>query len=250
MTKSQINKLGQKLRSLAELETETLAQLQEFRASFDEPMFSAQTQIKDLGFESTSRLKTINTIIEKLRREKTRLAEMQDIAGLRIVSKADLAEQDRTVGKIVETLPVTKVIDRRKQPTHGYRAVHVIATLEGRHVEIQVRTHLQDLWAQAIERLADEAGREIRYGGPPHGRSDDVESVLNLSNDIGEIEVAFMKLHRMETNLPQPQRSPRMQRELRLHFAQLQSLRAYLREREQTIRAKLETIMAREGSSQ
>ena len=81
MTKSQINKLGQKLRTLAELDADTLAQLQEFRASFDEPMFRAQTQIRKLGFEATSRLKTINTIIEKLRREKTRLAEMQDIAG-------------------------------------------------------------------------------------------------------------------------------------------------------------------------
>ena len=197
MTKSQINKLGQKLRTLAELDAEALAQLQEFRASFDEPMFRAQTQIKELGYEATSRLKTINTIIEKLRREKTRLAEMQDIAGLRIVRKADLTEQDTIVSRIVERFPATKVIDRRKQPTHGYRAVHVIATVDGRHVEIQVRTYLQDLWAQAMERLADDAGREIRYGGPPHRRSADVKSVLNVSNDIADVEVALMKLRRM-----------------------------------------------------
>lgn len=49
--------------------------------------------------------------------------------------------------------------------------------------------------------------------------------------------------------LPQPRRAPFMQRELRLHFVQLRNLRAFLREREQTIRAKLETIMAREGDS-
>jgi ppGpp synthetase/RelA/SpoT-type nucleotidyltranferase len=249
MTKSQINKLGQKLRRLAELDRETLEQLQEFRASFDEPMFSAQTQLKELGFEATSRLKTINTIIEKLRREKTRLAEMQDIAGLRIVAKANLLEQDRIVSRIAETFSSTKVIDRRKKPAHGYRAVHVIATIDGRLMEIQVRTQLQDLWAQALERLADEAGREIRYGGPPNRRSEDVKSVLNLSNDIADIEVAFVKLRRMESNLPQPKRAPVMQRELRLHFAQLRSLRAYLRQREQTIRDELETIMAREGGS-
>jgi ppGpp synthetase/RelA/SpoT-type nucleotidyltranferase len=132
MTKSQINKLGQKLRTLAQLDAETLRQLQEFRASFDEPMFRAQTQLKELGFEATSRLKTINTIIEKLRREKTRLAEMQDIAGLRIVSQADLIEQDRIASSIAETFSVRRVIDRRKQPMHGYRAVHVIATIVGR----------------------------------------------------------------------------------------------------------------------
>jgi ppGpp synthetase/RelA/SpoT-type nucleotidyltranferase len=212
-------------------------------------MFRAQTQLKELGFEATSRLKTINTIIEKLRREKTRLAEMQDIAGLRIVSQADLIEQDRIASSIAETFSVRKVIDRRKQPMHGYRAVHVIATIVGRLIEIQVRTQLQDLWAQAVERLADEAGREIRYGRPPHGRSEDVKTVLNLSSDIADIEVGFMKLRQMEANLPQPRRAPVMQRELRLHFAQLRSLRAYLREREQTIRDKLEKIMAGEGGS-
>ena len=40
-----------------------------------------------------------------------------------------------------------------------------------------------------------------------------------------------------------------MQREIRLHFMQLRSLRTYLREREQTIRTKLATIMAGEGGS-
>jgi ppGpp synthetase/RelA/SpoT-type nucleotidyltranferase len=160
----------------------------------------------------------------------------------------DLTEQDTIVSKIVETFSITKVIDRRKHPTHGYRAVHVIATLDERHIEIQVRTHLQDLWAQAVERLADEAGREIRYGGPPHGRSEDVKNVLNLSNDIAEVELALVKLRKMETGLPQPRRAPFMQRELRLHFVQLQNLRAFLREREQTIRAKLEMIMARDDS--
>ena len=174
---------------------------------------------------------------------------MRDIGGLRIVTKADLTEQDTIVSRIVERFPVTKVIDRRKQPTYGYRAVHVIATVDGRHIEIQVRTYLQDLWAQAMERLADEAGREIRYGGPPHRRSADVKSVLNLSDDIADVEIALMKLRRMETNLPQPKRAPVMQRELRLHFMQLRSLRTYLREREQTIRTRLATIMAGEGGS-
>jgi hypothetical protein len=30
-----------------------------------------------------------------------------------------------------------------------------------------VRTRLQDLWAQVVERLADTWGREVRYGGNP-----------------------------------------------------------------------------------
>ena len=100
---------------------------------YDAPMARVQVSLRDrLGVDATSRLKTVNTIIEKLRREKMRLAEMQDIAGLRIVGR---------------------------HPRHGYRAVHVIPEVDGFLVEIQVRTRLQDSWAQGMERLADQAGR-------------------------------------------------------------------------------------------
>ncbi|GIH69015.1 hypothetical protein Mth01_12680 [Sphaerimonospora thailandensis] len=53
------------------------------------------------------------------------------------------------------------------EPSHGYRAVHVIVFLDGIPVEIQVRTELQDVWAQILERLADHWGRGIRYGKQP-----------------------------------------------------------------------------------
>jgi ppGpp synthetase/RelA/SpoT-type nucleotidyltranferase len=248
MTKSQINKLGEKLRKAFKLDTETLSQLQQFRASYDEPMLRAQTVLRNVGFEATSRLKTTNTIIEKLRRERTRLAEMQDIGGLRIVCDMDLTEQDGIVNRIVDVFPITKVIDRRRRPSHGYRAVHVIATLDERLIEIQVRTQLQDVWAQAMERLADEAGREIRYGGEPRKRGEDVENLLSISDEIAEIEVMLMNLNQMETGLPRPRRAASMQRELRLYFARIQSLREHLRGREGRIRAILEMMIVRGGA--
>lgn len=249
MTKSQINKLGERLRTALELDADTLSRLQQFRASYDEPMSRAQTLLREVGLEATSRLKTTNTIIEKLRRERTRLAEMQDIGGLRIVSEVDLTTQDEIVSRIVAAFPVTKVIDRRRNPTHGYRAVHVIATLDERPIEIQVRTQLQDLWAQAMERLADEAGREIRYGGASETRGEDVESLLNISHDIAQTEAMLTELNQMETGLPQPQRAASKQRELRLHIARIQSLRARLRGREGTIRVILAAMIARGGAS-
>ena len=248
MTKSQINKLGEKLRKAFELDAETLWRLQQVRASYDEPMLGAQTLLRELGFEATSRLKTTNTIIEKLRRERTRLSEMQDIGGLRIVSEVDLTKQDEIVKTIVDVFPITRVIDRRSRPTHGYRAVHVIATLAERLIEIQVRTQLQDLWAQAMERLADEAGREIRYGGAPQKRGEDVENLLNISQEIAEIEVMLTKLNQMETWLPQPRRAASMQRELRWHIAEIQSVRANLRGREREIRAMLDALSMRGGA--
>lgn len=58
-------------------------------------------------------------------------------------------------------------IDRRAEPSSGYRAMHVIVFPDGLPVEVQVRTELQDLWAQAFERLGDRWGRAIRYGGAP-----------------------------------------------------------------------------------
>lgn len=247
MTKSQINKLGEKLRKAIELDTETLLELQQFRASYDDPMLKAQTLLREIGFESTSRLKTTNTIIEKLRRERTRLAEMQDIGGLRTVAEVDLTNQDKIVKRIVEAFPITRLIDRRRRPTYGYRAVHVIATLDEHLIEIQVRTQLQNLWAQAMERLADEAGREIRYGGAPQMRGDDVENLLNISSEIAWIEDGLTKLNQMETGLPQHRRAASMQHELRLHIARIQSLRADLRGREMQIRAMLETLIMQGG---
>jgi hypothetical protein len=59
------------------------------------------------------------------------------------------------------------VTDRCADPRFGYRAVHVIVTIEAMPVEIQIRTELQDSWAQIVERLADRWGRGIRYGEPP-----------------------------------------------------------------------------------
>jgi ppGpp synthetase/RelA/SpoT-type nucleotidyltranferase len=189
MTKAQINKLGELLRTTVLPRFETFERLEEFRASYYGPLARAQTILKDqLGIEATARIKTVNTTIEKLVREKTRLAAMQDIAGLRIVRDMGLAAQDVLVADVARLFPAAKIVDRRTKPSHGYRAVHVVAVVDDHPVEIQVRTVLQDLWAQAMERLADEVGRGIRYGEPPQGRGSDVERLMRVSHVIAEIE--------------------------------------------------------------
>ena len=155
MTKSQINKLGERLR-VGPVTDALLEQLQQFRAGYAAPMINAQTLIKAaLGLEATARLKTVNTTLEKLRREKTRLASVQDIAGLRLVGDWTLDEQDAVVAQLLTLFSGALVRDRRSTPSHGYRAVHVVPTVEGYPLEIQVRTLYQDGWAQAMEKLAD-----------------------------------------------------------------------------------------------
>jgi len=108
--------------------------------------------------------KSTASIIEKLRRESVRLTQMQDIAGCRVVVD-DIAQQDRIVTSLCSTLPSAAVVDRRRKPSYGYRAVHVIARDDDAAVEIQVRTKLQHLWAELSEKLSDVSDPSVKYGG-------------------------------------------------------------------------------------
>jgi ppGpp synthetase/RelA/SpoT-type nucleotidyltranferase len=119
----------------------------------------------------TSRVKTTGTPIDKLQREDIiKLSRINDLAGARIVlSDGGMLEQEEAVDRICEMFddevrPAHR-IDRRSDPRQGYRAMHVVVFPNGTPVEIQVRTKLQDTWAQIFERLADQWGRELRYGG-------------------------------------------------------------------------------------
>lgn len=102
---SQIDRLGDRLRKSAATSEEDLELLEEVRAKHRAPMTAAQESLTFLDFPSTSRLKTTATIIDKLRREKTRLSKMQDIAGVRFVRDMTLDEQDTIVSAIRGEFP-------------------------------------------------------------------------------------------------------------------------------------------------
>jgi putative GTP pyrophosphokinase len=91
---------------------------------------------------------------------------MQDIAGCRVVI-ATIVQQDRLVESLKTNFPRASVADRRENPSHGYRAVHVIAETHGKPIEIQVRSALQHLWAELSEKSADILDPTIKYGGGP-----------------------------------------------------------------------------------
>lgn len=73
---------------------------------------------------------------------------------------------------------------------------------------MQVRTRVQDTWAQIVERVADVFGRQIRYGEPP--TDPDVEVVpdltrqalisllISLSKTNGELEERDAALAQVE----------------------------------------------------
>lgn len=172
-SKSRISRLGKALISTSPPPAESLNELHELLIVYDAALDVAVARIREhTHAQTTSRLKNTGTILEKLRRSGGgSLGNVQDLAGIRIVLDCDLTEQIRFARRIEklfagEARP-PKIVDRRFEGTRGYRAVHVIATVEGRLVEIQIRTKLQHQWANLFEKFADIVGRGIRYDEPP-----------------------------------------------------------------------------------
>src|SRR5258706_15950032 len=102
MTISQIRALGERLRGKGTAREADLDQLQQLRADYDEPLQFAETILRErLGVRATSRLKTVQTLIEKLVRDKTRLSAghrgSPDRAGLD-ASAAGRTREERSDG--------------------------------------------------------------------------------------------------------------------------------------------------------
>ncbi|MCX5656302.1 MAG: hypothetical protein NTY65_16825 [Planctomycetota bacterium] len=141
--------------------------LEEYRRSFGEAYESVVRTIRQRGEFPTGRLaKSTFSIVEKLRRESIRLSQMQDIAGCRVVV-ANIVRQEQFVASLKTDFLGASVIDRRDNPSYGYRAVHIIAMISGKPVEIQARTSLQHRWAELSEKSSDVLDPTIKYGGGP-----------------------------------------------------------------------------------
>ena len=172
MSRSQIDKLGDRLRKAEVPSNEDLVRYEEMLPQYAPAFELVKHVCADLDLVITTRFpKTAGTLVEKLKRESARLSQVQDIAGVRVLVDGDRSDQDAVVDALKAEFrsaghEVT-VFDRRENPSHGYRAVHVIPVIEGVPVEIQVRTTFQDMWANIMERFADIYGRQVRYGEPP-----------------------------------------------------------------------------------
>lgn len=167
LTKAQVDRLGERLKQGPVSDTD-LRLLDQYRHSFRAAYDAVVATIsRELRLPMTGRsAKTVGSIVAKLKRQNIRLSRMQDIAGCRIVV-ADLKEQEQTVATLRRLFPDAKTQDRREDPSHGYRAVHIIVRTLNMAVEIQVRTQLQDLWAQLSERLSDLLHPGLKYGVGP-----------------------------------------------------------------------------------
>jgi ppGpp synthetase/RelA/SpoT-type nucleotidyltranferase len=138
-------------------------------------------------------LKTPEAIVAKLVREKARLNKIQDIAGARVVVP-DRPVQDAALGAIMDSLkglgPKVAKDTRETPDEHGYRAIHIVVTpdhpgIGARPAEIQVRTRLQNMWAQVVERLDGVLQSDLKHGNGP---ADFQEYLLKLSAVVGATE--------------------------------------------------------------
>lgn len=205
VSKSALDRLGVRLASSDSITESDLQELAIVASAYQSSLDRTKLRLGQLGYSATTRVKTTGTLIEKLQRESARLSQVQDLAGARIVV-VNRAEQNDAVNEIREVFERLeggcKVIDRRENPSYGYRAVHLVVRMESVPIEIQVRTTLQDIWAQITEKLADRWGRGIRYGEDPENpyaevrvsgltartRRQAIESLGTLSNAVAEAE--------------------------------------------------------------
>lgn len=187
ISKTQIDRLGERLKQGAPSEAD-LQLLNEYRRSFSDVHNAVVRAIREkLNLKPTGRPeKSTASIIDKLRRESIRLSQIQDIAGCRIIV-ADIDVQDQAVASLQAIFPSTSIADRRRFPSHGYRAIHVIAKISGLPIEIQVRTTLQHTWAEFSERLSDRIDPGIKYGG---GGDQMREVLMAYSKIVEEFEVS------------------------------------------------------------
>lgn len=179
-SRSQINKAGDQLVEIASAGAadfdigawvKAVEKLINWRASHSYPINTFQATLRSklsksgAGGLAAQRLKRAPSIIQKLKRpERTQLARMQDIAGLRgvVSGMQDLVRLvDDYLGSRFDHELVKKDDYIATPRESGYRGVHLVyryrnasassQPYQGLLVELQIRTKRQHVWATAVE---------------------------------------------------------------------------------------------------
>jgi putative GTP pyrophosphokinase len=135
--------------------------------------------------EVAQRLKRMDTIIGKLARHPGSVTRMHDIGGVRAVvpSLRDVLVVRR---RLLKSWTVRKERDYVSAPKRdGYRALHLIVDRWGLPIEVQLRTVLQDEWANAVEDAGRAQGVAFKFG---HGSDRDKLVFSALSEVIAGFE--------------------------------------------------------------
>lgn len=163
--------------------------------------------------EVTQRLKRMSTIIEKLGREQGNVTQMQDIGGVRAL----LPSQNHVYAlsrRLRKTWTIVRVRDYIAEPKpSGYRALHLIVLRRGYPIEVQLRTVLQDAWANFVEETGRRTGVGLKFG---RGETEVLEALATIGDvlarfDRGELGADDLRaaLNTMRSWIEQPHVPPR-----------------------------------------
>lgn len=135
--------------------------------------------------EVTQRLKRMSTIVEKLGREQGNVTQMHDIGGVRAL----LPSQHHVYAltrRLRKTWTIVRVRDYIAEPKpSGYRAVHLIVHRRGYPIEVQLRTVLQDAWANAVEEAGRRTGTGLKFG---HGGAEVLEALAATGDVLAQVD--------------------------------------------------------------
>lgn len=243
LSKSQLDKLGEKLKD-GGVSEEDLRYLNDYKLSFAKAHEEVITSIKTrLRLEPTGRsAKSTTSIADKLKRESIRLTQIQDIAGCRLIVE-DLNGQEQVTNALVDLFPDSFILDRRLKPSHGYRAVHLVVSVDKKRVEVQVRTFLQHVWAELCERLSDTVDKSIKYGG---GEKRVRELLRALSVEIcrlEEIESGLSACHKDYDDISSSDLSDALREELLSANLEMEQIRKQWGERRGLLIGRVQTIL-------
>jgi ppGpp synthetase/RelA/SpoT-type nucleotidyltranferase len=129
--------------------TEITIKLQSWLMDFNEDFYIAQ------------RIKRKPQILRKLKRFSSRLSQLQDLGGVRIIFEKNIYI-DKFIDFIKNKLSkshyfsIDKITDYREKGRYdsGYRAVHLMLIRKEIKIELQLRSRIQHNWAERIERTS------------------------------------------------------------------------------------------------
>ncbi len=158
-----------------------------------------------------SRLKSIQSMMEKLRRKqhavsmRSAMENLQDIAGIRVICsyvKDVYAVADMLISQ--DDVRLVEMEDYIREPkANGYRSLHLIVEIpvflqEGRTlvpVEVQLRTIAMDFWA-SLEHA-------MRYKAAGNVPEDICQELQQVGEDIALLDKRMQTIHdRIEADIP------------------------------------------------
>ena len=238
-SKSRVDKAGNNLKDINAQATTlqpNLEVLSNWRAYHARPLDTfarvLKNRVKKVSTSTNSivaqRLKRTSSILLKLKTHRTmRLSAMQDIGGLRAIFDSlpevlELLEVYRASKSKHTLFSIDNYIDKPK--ADGYRGIHLVYKLRKEpsiFIEIQIRSHLQHIWATGVEVIGTLQNSSFKSG---YGDEQWLEFFTLLSSVFALKESSpVVNIHKSMTQKTLLNKTKRMIRDLKV----IEQLNAY-----------------------